>query len=104
MTWTPVTPQQLGPNWMPQQFQHWSSRGYEALGTSATSILLLVMDGATSIHTLCDKTGLSASVVTGHVRRLSGKGLVHWTFRRGEPITPTHAVVVNIWDVLEPDA
>jgi DNA-binding transcriptional regulator GbsR (MarR family) len=59
------------------------------------------MDGVESIHDLRDRTGLSTSCVQGHVRRLTGLGLVQWTCKRGDPILPLVEFVTNVWDVLE---
>lgn len=83
-TWRP---QQLGDNWRPQQFGHWRTHGYEALGPSATDLLFMIMDGVDTITKLARKSGLSATVITGHVRRMTGMGIVTWKCRRGEPIT-----------------
>jgi hypothetical protein len=85
--------QQLGDNWRPQQFGYWRARGIDCLGPSASEILLLIMDGVDNIMTLADKMSLSASVTTGHVRRLCGLQLVSWTFKRGAKITPLVRIV-----------
>jgi hypothetical protein len=76
-------------------------RGFEAVGPTATELLFHVMDGVESIHDLRDRTGLSTSCVQGHVRRLTGLGLVQWTCKRGDPILPLVEFVTNVWDVLE---
>ena len=96
-----TTPGQLGPNWRAQQIQYWRSRGYEAVSSRPTEILLFIIEGVDNLHDLADKSGLSASTVLGHVRRLTGLGLVRWTCKRGDPISPAVSAVVNVYDVLQ---
>jgi hypothetical protein len=84
------------------QIGRWQQRGVEALGASATEILLLIIDGHNSIAKLRRANGLSLSATGGHVRRLKGKGLVQWSLLRGDPITPLVGRVVELVDINKP--
>lgn len=84
------------------RLNRWRYRGIDCLGPTATEILMLIIDGTSSVTQLSRIMGLSMSATTNHLRRLRGLGLIDWTYKRAESITPACTLVDVNMDAFGP--
>jgi hypothetical protein len=71
----------------------------EAIGSTATLVLLAVLDGCRDITAICERVGRSRQPVHRHLTRLKALGLVAWEYHTAGTLRPACRVVPTIGSV-----